>query len=137
MSDPNGYLPVLAALERLRGDHEAWAKLRRLAIVAPCCKDRRPMIEVMQTDPPCVLVGQLSYGHTDLSDADRKPWAGARAYEEQGAVWLTAFEQMAERGLPQFVWCRHRRWAVSASDVVTRRGQHVLPLPDAPRPTLT
>jgi hypothetical protein len=74
------YLPVLAALERLRRDDAAlygrpnWHKMRRLVIVAECCKEE-PLIEAMNTDPPCVLVGQITYGR---ADPDRKPWWGAR-----------------------------------------------------------
>ena len=67
----------------------------------------------MDTDPPCVIVQAITYGHADPNDPDRKPWSGARR-GGQGIVWLMAFERMAERGDKQIVPCRHRRWWVSA-----------------------
>jgi hypothetical protein len=120
---------VLIELEQLRRDHRAWAMLRRLVIVAPCCP-RSPLIEVMDTDPPCVLVRQIAYGHVDPDAADRKVWSGARRGGQKGFVWLAAFERMAERGDKQFVWCHDRRWEIPATDVVTLQGRHVVPLPD-------
>jgi hypothetical protein len=112
LSEHDDYLTVLAQLERLRRDRGAWAKMRRLVIAAPCCA-RSPLIEVMNTMPPCVMVRQVTYGHIDPGDSDRKPWSGARR-GGQGIVWLAAFEQMAERNAKQYVWCRHRRWAIPA-----------------------
>lgn len=133
MSEPDEYSRVLAQLEMLRrcGDRGMWANMRRLAIAAPCCPGS-PLVEVMDTDPPCVLVRQLSYGHTDPDDPDRKQWQGSRR-GDQGIVWLAAFERMAERRAKQYVWCRHRRWAIAAADVVARRGRHVLPRADKRR----
>ena len=136
MSDE--YSRVLAQLEMLRrsGDRGMWAALRRLAIIAPCCKDRRPLLEVMDTDPPVVLVGQVTYGEVNPDDPERKPWSAAQR-GGQGIVWLAAFERMAERNAKQYVWCRHRRWPVPAADVVQLRGRHVLPGLDTQRRKLT
>ena len=130
MTGPDDYARVLAQLELLRrsGDRRVWAKLRRLVIAAPCC-ERSALVEVMDTDPPCVLVRQLAYGHTDPGDPDRKPWQGSRR-GDQGIVWLAAFERMADRSAHQIVPCRHGRWRVPAADVVARRGRHVLPVTD-------
>ncbi|WP_322859153.1 hypothetical protein U8D42_03970 [Mycobacterium europaeum] len=130
MNEAEQHLPVLAELERLdRADAAVdgrpnWMRVRRLAIFAPCCKEE-PLIEVMNTEPPCVLVRQVTYGATDPADTERKPWSGARR-GDVGVVWLSTFERMAEQGPPQIVPCRHRRWRVSATDVVNRRGRHVM-----------
>lgn len=133
MSGPDDYLRVAAQLEKLRNceDLAVWAKTRRLAITAPCCPGA-PLIQVMDTDPPCVLVRQIAYGHTDPDDPDRKPWQGSRR-GDQGIVWLEAFERMATTGAKQYVWCRHRRWAIPAADVTAHRGRHVLPQADKSR----
>jgi hypothetical protein len=60
------------------GDHEAWAKLRRLAIIALCCKEDDPLIEVMDTDPPCVFVGQATVSESAITkfinDEPRERW---------------------------------------------------------------
>lgn len=132
MSEPDDYLPILAQLERLRrsGDRRAWAKMRRLVIAAPCCAGS-PLIEVMDTTPPCVMVRQVTYGHTAPDDPDRKPWSGGRR-GGQGIVRLAAFEDMAAIGVPQCVWCRHHSWSIPAADVVSLHGRHIMPLPDKP-----
>lgn len=114
-----------AALDSLRGNHKLWAEARRLAIFAKCCKEE-PLIQVMDTTPPCVLLGQPDYTRTKSDDAERKPWSGVRRGEGQGIVWLASFEQMAERGVPQYVWCQHRRWAIPASDVFATRGRRYI-----------
>lgn len=135
MSDTDAQLAVLAQLERLRqadkpyGRPKNWLKARRLVIVAACCQ-RSSLIEVMDTDPPCVLVGQVMVGSVK-ADAERKPWAGVRR-GDQGFVWLSTFERMAEERSKQMVPCRHRRWWIPANDVVTLRGRHTLPLSDKP-----
>lgn len=130
MSTQDEQLRVLAQLEALRqsGDRRAWAKARRLAIVAECCP-RTPLVEVMETSPESVLVRQISYGHADIADTERKPWSGTRQ-GDRGFVWLSAFEDMAARGAAQFIPCRHRRWKIPASSVVELRGRHTEPLPD-------
>ena len=137
MNEAEQHLHVLAELERLdRADAAVdgrpnWLRVRRLAIVAECCKEE-PLVEVMNTEPPCVLVQQIAYGHADPDDTERKPWSSARR-GDVGPVWLSTFERRAEQGKPpQMVPCRHRRWSIPQADVVTLRGRHVLSLPDEP-----
>lgn len=140
-SQPEELRRVLLELERLRHADVAlrgrpnWLKARRLAIFAECCKDREPLIEVMNTDPPCVLVGQVTYSEDAITKFDegseRERWQGAgRARGSQGFVWLSTFERMAERGVGQWVWCRHRRGWIAARDVVTQRGRRIITLTD-------
>lgn len=145
MNEAEQHLHVLAELQKLDRADQAldgrpnWLRVRRLEIVAECRKEE-PLIEVMNTEPPCVLVQQIAYGHADPADAERRPWSGARraprrpgALGDKGApVWLSTFEQMAEQGSKQMVPCRHRRWWIPAADVVTWQGRHVLSLTDEP-----
>lgn len=121
------------------GDHKAWAKLRRLQIVAPCCKSE-PVIEVMNTDPPCVLVAQPDYSGARPDDPERKPWAGVRHGGRKfdgftGIERLAINEQQAAAGGKQvkYVQCRHERWAVPLDIVVNRQGRYVLTKEDKPR----
>jgi hypothetical protein len=139
----------LATLRRL-GGHEAWAKLRRLAIVAPCCKEES-LIEVMDTEPRCVLLPPVAVSQnamTRLTDGEpRGRWQGfGRGGGPPGIVWLFTFEQMAKTNLKQWLWCRHHRFYISAApvpkpladaavwipldDVLTGRGRHILSLTD-------
>jgi hypothetical protein len=148
MSDQHESFSVIAALELLRradepyGHPKNWLKRRRLAVVAACCKDRPPLIEVMETNPPCVLVGGAAHGSTA---AERKPWQGVGRRGE-GYAWLSTFERMAGTNIRYWTWCEHHRWYVSAAPapkavageaiwipldhVVTKRGRHVVPLAD-------
>ena len=130
---------VAARLEVLRGsgDHKAWAKLRRVMIVAPCCKSE-PLIEVMATDPPVLLVAQPDYGGARTDDPQRKPFAGVHR-GGTGVERLAAVEQAAERGGHQskIVWCRHQRWNVPLDAIVTGQGQYVLTGADRPRRGVT
>ena len=88
---------VLAQVDELRRtDRRAWARLRRLVIVAECCQ-RSPLIEVWETDPPHVRMRQLKPGKVDPGDTERKPWSGSRQ-GKLGFEWLSTFERMVERG---------------------------------------
>ena len=146
MSDES--MSVVAALELLRradqpyGYPKNWVEQRRLAVVAECCKDRPPLIEVMNTDPPCVIVGTAE--HAEPS-AERKAWQGVGRGGE-GFAWLSTFEAMAGTNLRYWLWCEDHRWYVSAApaprsvaggaiwipldDVLTKRGRHVVALAD-------
>lgn len=135
MSDQHQFTKVLADLERIRladkpfGRPRLWLRLRRLVIVADCCKEY-PLAEVMSTDPPCVLVGQVEVKSQPCEE--RKHWAGVHgARGSQGVVWLSTFERMADANARQMVPCRHRRWWIPARDVVTQRGRHILTLADS------
>ncbi len=87
-------------------------------------------MEVMDTDPPCVLIGQVYVGNSQAS-GDRKQWAGVRgARGSQGFVWLSTFADMADARSKQMVPCHHRRWWIQSVDVVTLRGRHTLTPPD-------
>jgi hypothetical protein len=114
----------------LHGERPNWLAARRLAIYAKCCQDREPLVQVMNTDPPCVLLGQVIYSEDALirfvdSDLDRSLWQGAgQARGHEGIVWLSTFERMAERGGKQWLWCRCRRWWIDPADVVSLRGEH-------------
>lgn len=124
-------LQVLRNADAALGDQRPnWLAARRLAIYARCCQDRAPLVEVMNTIPPCVLLSQVAYSSSAVTqfaerDADRDLWQGARqARGNQGLVWLTTFERQADRGGRQWLWCRHQRWWLSPGDVVTLRGEH-------------
>lgn len=119
-----------AADAALNDERPHWLANRRLAILAPCCVDRGPLVEVMDTEPPSVLVGQVSISEKAIekftSRQERAPWQGAgQARDSEGFVWLSTFEQMAERPGPTYkLWCRHRRWKLHPEVVVTLRGEH-------------
>lgn len=114
------------ALESIRGNHKLWAEARRLAIFADCCKEK-PVVEVMATAPPCVLIGQSDYSQSKSDDAERKTWSGVRRGRSQGIVWLASLEQVAESGdVFQYVWCRHRRWAIPVAEIVATRGRRYI-----------
>ena len=91
MSGPDDYLRVAAQLEGLR-DCERPRRVGEDAALGDRSSvlHQRPAYQVMDTDPPCVIVRQIAYGHTDPNDPDRKPWSGARR-GGQGIVWLMAF----------------------------------------------
>ena len=135
-SQPEELRRALTDIEHLRrSGPEDWLKARRLAIFAHCCQDREPLIEVMNTDPRSVLVGQTTVSQTAITkfvdDEPRHPWQGVgRARGGQGLVWLSTFERMAETGGKQMVPCRHRKGWIAARDVVERRGRHVATLAD-------
>jgi hypothetical protein len=108
---------AIVALEQLRqadrayGYPKNWVQRRRLAVVAQCCPNRAPLLEVMETEPPCVVVRGVKYGK---AADDRKPWQGAgRGAESFG--WLSTFEGMAGTNINYWLWCEHRRWYVSAA----------------------
>ncbi|HYB39187.1 MAG TPA: hypothetical protein VEF72_28005 [Mycobacterium sp.] len=105
---------VMVELERLRNadanlygqGRPHWEAKRRLVIVAACCDDREPLVEVMNTDPPCVLVGQVVVSGAAVikfvEGEPRRPWQGigrARGSDSQGPVWLSTFERQTH---PQF-----------------------------------
>lgn len=129
-------LGELAALEHsdaAYGRPVNWLKARRLAIFAPCCQGREPLVQVMNTSPPSVVTGQVKYTPKAIADQDekRRAWQGAtQARGERGVVLFSHFEQMVPTEMSQHVWCRHRRWAVPVSMIATARGRHVLPLED-------
>jgi hypothetical protein len=156
MSEPDELSRMAVRLEMLRrsGEHGAWAKLRRLAIVALCCKEDDPLIEVMDTDPPCVFVAQAAISEKAITefvdDEPREPWQGVgRDRGGRGLVWLSTFERMAGTNIRKWVWCRHHRWYISSAparksvvgnaiwipldDVLTKQGRRVMSVPDKPR----
>lgn len=126
-----------------------WEAKRRLVIYAECCR-RWPLIEVMETSPPYVLIPQARVSKKAIADADdpakraeRKAWQGVgRARGSQGWVRLSTFEQMAGTNLTQWIWCHHRQWYIQETEapnvvvgnavwipldtVLTKRGRHVV-----------
>jgi hypothetical protein len=122
---------IMIQLTQLWIDRRAWAKLRRLVIFAPCCK-RSPLLEVMDTDPPSVLVwGQLDYGHTDPTNPERKPWEGSR--RGKGFPPPARLATFNERGIKPYAWCHHQRWAIPPDAVLSLRGRRdVTALADKP-----
>lgn len=116
---------ILAQLELLRRADDNlfgrgrpnWEAQRRLAIHAECCTNRGvPLIEVMNTEPRCVLVTQAAVGKSkqDNFGDDRQIWQGI-GYGGQGFAWQSTFEAMAGTNLQYHLWCRHQRWYVSAA----------------------
>jgi hypothetical protein len=147
MSDD--YSRVLGPLELLRrsGNRALWAKVRRVAINASCCTEVGPLIEVMETDPPCVLVSRPVVSASAVTDFIKgKPrvqfnddgeveglWRGfGRDQSGPGIVWLSALEQMAGTNLRQQLWCEHHRFYVSSSRApkAVERGAIWVPLND-------
>ena len=143
MSDPEEFTTqpdelqrVLIQLQLLRNADAPlrrgpnWLSARRLAVYARCCQDREPLVEVMNTDPACVLLGQAAVGQSAIAkfedvDTDRRRWQGVvDARGDQGIVWLSTFERMAECGGKQWLWCRDQRWWIDPADVVSLRGEH-------------
>jgi hypothetical protein len=142
-AQPEELQRVLIQLEQLRNadanlygrGRPNWEAARRLAITAECCQDRHPLVEVMNTDPPCVLVGQVTVSESAVTkfvnDEPRGQWQGVgRARAAEGLVWLSTFERMAATGGKQLVPCRHRKGWLAARDVVDQRGRHIATLAD-------
>ncbi len=126
MSEPDELSKMADRLDELlkTGNRQAWATLRRLRIVAPCCP-RFTLVEVLSTTPECVRVRQVNAGHIRAGDPDRRRWSGVRS-AGLDTMWLSAFQRMAEAGSKQMVFCKHGRWWIHASDIVTRQGRYVL-----------
>lgn len=136
-AQPEALRRVLIHLESLRnadatlhGERPNWLAERRLAVYANCCRDRMPLVEVMNTDPPCVLLAQASVSQSAVErssedNPDRPRWQGiGQARGNQGFLWLSTFEQMAKHGGKQWLWCRHQRWWMDPKAVVSLRGEH-------------
>lgn len=136
-AQPEELQRVLIQLQSLRNadaklhyERPNWLAVRRLAVYAKCCLDRDPLVQVMNTDPPCVLLGQVIYSESGLTqfvdgDPDRNPWQGAgQARGDEGFVWLSTFEGLAARGGKQWLWCRHRRWWIDPVAVVSLQGEY-------------
>jgi hypothetical protein len=99
-------------------------------------------MEVMETDPPCVIVRGAEYAEPST---ERKPWQGGGRGGETFA-WLSTFEALAGTNIRYWLWCRDHRWYVSEAaaprsvaggaiwipldDVLTKRGRHVVALAD-------
>lgn len=137
------YAAVLGQLEVLRqsdkpfgGEPVNWTAARRLAVVAECCPDREPLVQVMNTCPPSVVTGQAGFTPTApalTGDEERLQWQGlTQDRGGTGVVLLSQFESVIPTRMVQHVWCRHRRWAVPVAVIVNGHGRHVLPHSDKP-----
>jgi hypothetical protein len=93
-----------------------------LAIFATCCQKRKPLIEVMETNPSCVVMRVMAKYTSEASTAldegaERRTCQGAtQARGDLDVRWLSTCEPAATpTKVTQSVWCRHKREPIHAT----------------------